>query len=349
MIARTVTTRGGVWRCRPRPPRRRPPRDRQPGRTRGTRSTSRSDRAVAGGGSAEERLGRPGCQGCPARLGLTHRNGEALTERNQPLGFDDEALVGEDGISRPNGAVDQVERGVRAGGVVRIAERVRVAHDERGECDRDAEQHHEPPRGNPGREPASEHVVRRWRVSRGAARLSAPRRRGAASPSPRPASCARGAGAIPRRARRPAIRPRATVLEALERLLDRGGVVRRGDDPGACLPDQLGCGAVRRHRGEDRTADGDVLEHLPREDTPPTPARVGDEQEQRLGVALERERGRPRRVREELEPVSEPERPAHSRSAGRKSPRKRATTSSSESAAPGERARIARPKKLPVW
>ena len=67
----------------------------------------------------------------------------------------------------------------------------------------------------------------------------------------------------------------------------RVDVVRRDDDPGAGLADQLGRGAVGRHDREDRPPDREVLEHLPGEHALATPVRVRDEQEQRLRVALE--------------------------------------------------------------
>ena len=78
--------------------------------------------------------------------------------------------------------------------------------------------------------------------------------------------------------------------------------------PGAGLADELRGRAVRRHDGEDRAARGDVLEDLPGEDALPAAARVGDEEEQRLRVALEAQRLRARRVRDELEAVAEVER-----------------------------------------
>ena len=42
--------------------------------------------------------------------------------------------------------------------------------------------------------------------------------------------------------------------------------------------------------GEDRPLGGEVLEHLAGEDPAPAPARLGDQEQQRLGVALELER-----------------------------------------------------------
>src|SRR5690606_28473298 len=64
----------------------------------------------------------------------------------------------------------------------------------------------------------------------------------------------------------------------------------------------------RRHDREDRPADGEVLEHLPGEDAPAAAARLRDQEEERLRVTLERERGGARRVRDQLEAVAEAER-----------------------------------------
>ena len=71
---------------------------------------------------------------------------------------------------------------------------------------------------------------------------------------------------------------------------DRLDVVGRADDACPRFADQLGCGAVRRHDGEDRSLGREVLEHLPREDALPAAACLGDQQEQRVGVALQLER-----------------------------------------------------------
>ena len=86
-------------------------------------------------------------------------------------------------------------------------------------------------------------------------------------------------------------------------------VVGRDDDAGARLADQLGRGAVRRHDGQDRPARGQVLEHLPGEDAAPAAARLRDQEQQRLGVALQLERPPVRRVRDQLDPVDDPLRP----------------------------------------
>ena len=102
---------------------------------------------------------------------------------------------------------------------------------------------------------------------------------------------------------RPPSRQRAWSSSRAARIA--AGVVGRGDDAGAGLADQLRRGPVERDGGEDRTADRDVLEDLAREDALAPAAGVGDEEEQRLGVALERERLGPRRVRQQLEPIAE--------------------------------------------
>ena len=79
------------------------------------------------------------------------------------------------------------------------------------------------------------------------------------------------------------------------------------DDPRPGLPDQLGRGSVGRDGGEDRPPDRDVLEDLPREDALAPAACVGDQQEERLRVPLQRERLGARRIREKLEAVAEPQ------------------------------------------
>ena len=85
-------------------------------------------------------------------------------------------------------------------------------------------------------------------------------------------------------------------------------VVGRDDDAGAGLADQLGSCAVGRDNGEDRAAGREVLENLPREHALAATARVGDEQEQRLRVALVAQRLAARQVVDQLEPVAESER-----------------------------------------
>ena len=62
------------------------------------------------------------------------------------------------------------------------------------------------------------------------------------------------------------------------------------DDAGAGLADELRGRAVRRHDRQDRAPGGDVLVDLPGEDALAAAARVGDEEQQRLRVALQPER-----------------------------------------------------------
>src|SRR5439155_24779049 len=66
--------------------------------------------------------------------------------------------------------------------------------------------------------------------------------------------------------------------------------------------------AVGRHRRQDRPLRGEVLEDLAAEDSVPPTARFGDQQEERLGVALQLERAPAGCVRQELEPVAQVER-----------------------------------------
>jgi len=67
----------------------------------------------------------------------------------------------------------------------------------------------------------------------------------------------------------------------------RAGVPVEGVNfPGHFL---LRCRARRRHRGQDRAFRGEILEHLSRQDALPAPAGLGDEQQERLGIALQRE------------------------------------------------------------
>ena len=113
----------------------------------------------------------------------------------------------------------------------------------------------------------------------------------------------------------PLLRERRAVERALpparvqidERSLDPLDVVGRDDDPGRSLADQLSRGAVGRHERQDRPLGGEVLEHLPGEDALAAPAGLGDQEQQRLGVALELERPPARRVRDQLQPVAEPQ------------------------------------------
>ena len=89
--------------------------------------------------------------------------------------------------------------------------------------------------------------------------------------------------------------------------LDPLGVLRRHDDPGACLADQLRRRAVGWDEREDRPLGREVLEHLAAQNALAAPTGLGDQEQQRLRVALELERASPRGVGDELEPVTEPE------------------------------------------
>ena len=121
-------------------------------------------------------------------------------------------------------------------------------------------------------------------------RLTASARSRSASSSAR--AGARGArGVRGSRPRGSAAGPEAAV-QLLERRARALRVVGRGDDAGARLADEAGRRAVGRHGGQDRALGGEVLEHLPRQDALAAPAGVGDEQEQRLRVALQLERRR---------------------------------------------------------
>ena len=95
-------------------------------------------------------------------------------------------------------------------------------------------------------------------------------------------------------------------MQLRQRGLDRLDVVRRCDDAGARLADQVGGGAVGRHDGEDRPLGREVFEDLPREDALAASARVRDQEQERLRVALQLERGLTRRVGDQLELVAEP-------------------------------------------
>ena len=109
-------------------------------------------------------------------------------------------------------------------------------------------------------------------------------------------------------ASRPACRPASARAGRASRVAIAVDVVGRDDDAGAGLAHEVGGGAVRRDGGEDRALGGEVLEDLPGRARRPRPRDLGDEQEERLGVALELERAAARDVRDELEPVAEPER-----------------------------------------
>ncbi len=164
---------------------------------------------------------------------------------------------------------------------VRVGERLRVEPRDGAERDRDAEDDHQPRQEIRTREPACVEVGRQARVPRRTAAISSTR--------VRRESRSRHSG-VRLDVRQPAVAP--ARVELVERGPDRGRVVGRRDDARTGLADQLRRRPVGRHHGEDRTADGDVLEHLSREDPLPAPVGLGDQEEERLRVALERERRR---------------------------------------------------------
>ena len=110
------------------------------------------------------------------------------------------------------------------------------------------------------------------------------------------------------RERRPSSAPVAPArVQVAQRGRDALDVVGRDDDAGARLADQLGGGAVGRHDGEDRPLGREVLEHLAAEHALAAAARLRDQEQQHLRVALQLERAPARRVRDQLEPVAEAE------------------------------------------
>ena len=76
----------------------------------------------------------------------------------------------------------------------------------------------------------------------------------------------------------------------------------------AGVADELGGGTVGRDGREDRPLGGEVLVDLPGQDALAAPARLGDQEEQRLRVALQLERAAARDVAEQLDAVAEAER-----------------------------------------
>ena len=104
---------------------------------------------------------------------------------------------------------------------------------------------------------------------------------------------------------RPPFRKRATRPSSASR--ERGDVVGRRDHARAGLADQVGRRAVRRHGGEDRPLGREVLEDLPGEDALAAAGRLGDQEQERVRVALQLERGLPGGVRDQLEAISQAE------------------------------------------
>ena len=92
-----------------------------------------------------------------------------------------------------------------------------------------------------------------------------------------------------------------------ERVANRGHVFRPRDDARARVANQLGRRAVLRHDREHRPLGGEVLEHLPRQDAAAAAAGLGDQQQQRVGVALEPQRLAARDVVDQLDAVGEAE------------------------------------------
>src|SRR3970282_1153570 len=97
-------------------------------------------------------------------------------------------------------------------------------------------------------------------------------------------------------------------METLKGAAWAGDAGRSDHDTRTGLLDQRGSRPVRRDGGKNRPPCGEVLEHLPGEDSLPPSTRVRDEEQERLGVAREPERLRARGVLDELQPVAEPER-----------------------------------------
>src|SRR3970282_117193 len=97
-------------------------------------------------------------------------------------------------------------------------------------------------------------------------------------------------------------------METLKGAAWAGDAGRSDHDTRTGLLDQRGSRPVRRDGGKNRPPCGEVLEHLPGEDSLPPSTRVRDEQQERLGVALEPERLRARGVLEDPQRVAEPER-----------------------------------------
>src|SRR5262249_16068782 len=109
-----------------------------------------------------------------------------------------------------------------------------------------------------------------------------------------------------RRAVQPARAP--ARLEPEQRLADPTDVVRSDDDAGPGLPDQVRGRAGRRHRREDRTLGGEVLEDLPRQYRGAAVAGLGEQEQERLGIALVCEGKMPWTKGQQFQPVAEIER-----------------------------------------
>ena len=77
--------------------------------------------------------------------------------------------------------------------------------------------------------------------------------------------------------------------------------------PAPGLAQERSGSAVLRHGREDRRPGGEVLEDLGSDDEAPAALACGDEQEQRVGVALERQRLVAREVGDQLDAVVQPQ------------------------------------------
>ena len=126
----------------------------------------------------------------------------------------------------------------------------------------------------------------------------------------------------PRAASPSSVPARQRRVQLAQRARDPVDVVGRDDDARARLADQLRRRAVGRHDREDRPLGREVLEHLAGEHALAAAAGLRDQQQQRLGVALQLERAAVRRVRDQLEPVAEPDAPRPTRGRRRGSRRR---------------------------
>src|SRR5437762_3889450 len=96
-------------------------------------------------------------------------------------------------------------------------------------------------------------------------------------------------------------------MEPLQGRAQPGDVVRGGNDAGPGLPNECCGGAVHGHRGENGTRGSEVLEKLARENASAPASGVRNEEQERLGVALQPKRLGAGRVGNEFEAVAEPE------------------------------------------
>src|SRR5579884_3988241 len=97
------------------------------------------------------------------------------------------------------------------------------------------------------------------------------------------------------------------LVQRAERGADRLLVLGACDEAGAAFPDQRGGGAVLGHDREDRTLGREILEDLAGEDAASAALGVGDQQQQRVRLALQAERLAPRHVVDQLDAFVEPE------------------------------------------